>query len=108
MATFEIPLTPTPQTFETTLQGQRFRLTVLYRAGWTLDIADANDVRLISGLPLVPGVDLLAQHRHAGVPGSLYVQGATQPDDLPTFDDLGRGSRVFWVSEDSNVPRQSA
>ncbi|MDQ8034970.1 phage baseplate plug family protein [Bordetella genomosp. 1] len=101
MATYEIPLTPTPQSFAISLGGTEYYFTVQFRGQWVLDIADAQEVPLVGGLPLVPGVELLSQHRHLGIPGRLYVVGADHPDDLPTFEDLGYGSRLYWVSEES-------
>ncbi|MBY4728354.1 MULTISPECIES: phage baseplate plug protein [Burkholderia] len=104
MTTFyEIPLTPDPQTFTITLSSVIYRLTVQYRAaggtGWILDIADANGNALVNGIPLVTGVDLLGQYAYLGFGGRLWVQGAVSPDDVPTFDDLGVGSHVFWVTD---------
>ncbi len=100
MATFyEIPLKPAPQTFTITLGGADYRLTLLYRNGWVLDIADANNTPMVGGIPLVTGVDLLAQHRHLGFAGRLYVQGAASPDDVPTFEDLGLTSKLYWVTD---------
>ncbi|AJK46297.1 phage baseplate plug family protein [Burkholderia plantarii] len=104
MTTFyEIPLAPTPQVFSITLSGVAYRLTVLYRdaaeAGWTLDMAHASGDPLINGIPLVTGVDLLGQYRHLGLGGRLWVQGDDGPDELPSFDDLGVGSHVFWATD---------
>lgn len=100
---YEIPLTPDPQTFTITLSGVDYRLTVQYRkaggAGWILDIADSNDNPLVSGIPLVTGTDLLGQYAYLGFGGRLWVQGAATPDDVPTFDDLGLGSKVYWVTD---------
>lgn len=100
---FEIPLSSTPQRFTITLSGVDYRLTVQYRqaggAGWVLDIADANDNPLVNGIPLVTGTDLLEQYHHLGFSGRLWVQGGANPDDRPTFDDLGTGSHVFWVTD---------
>ncbi|MNT70290.1 hypothetical protein D3C72_2086560 [compost metagenome] len=64
-----------------------------------LDIADANNAPLVSGIPLVTGVDLLAQFRHLGFAGRLWVQGADNPDDVPTYEDLGIGSHLYWVTD---------
>ncbi|WP_455154516.1 phage baseplate plug family protein [Cupriavidus campinensis] len=100
---YEIPLSPDPQRFTVTLSGVDYRMTVQYRdaggAGWVLDIADAKNLPLVSGLPLVTGVDLLSQYRYIGFGGRLWVQGSANPDDVPTFEDLGIGSHVFWVSD---------
>jgi len=100
---FEIPLSPEPQRFTITLGGVDYRLTVQYRkaggAGWVLDNDDATNQPLVSGLTLVTGVDLLGQYRHLQFGGRLWVQGAENPDDVPTYDDLGIGSHVFWVTD---------
>lgn len=100
---FEIPLAPEPQRFTVTLSGIDYCLTVQYRlaggAGWVVDIADSNDVPLVSGIPLVTGGDLLASYRHLGFTGALWVQGASYPDDVPTYEDLGIGSHMYWVTD---------
>ncbi|MCA7083386.1 hypothetical protein K7G19_07205 [Cupriavidus sp. DB3] len=101
---FEIPLSPEPQRFTITLSGVDYRLTVQYRkagdAGWILDIADANNAPLATGIPLVTGIDLLGQYRHLGFAGRLWVQGADDPDNVPTYEDLGIGSHLFWVTDE--------
>lgn len=100
---YEIPLSPDPQRFTVTLSGVDYRMTVQYRdaggAGWVLDVADATNQPLVSGLPLVTGVDLLGQYSHLEFRGRLWVQGSANPDDVPTFEDLGIGSHVFWVTD---------
>ncbi|WP_322090013.1 phage baseplate plug family protein [Burkholderia cenocepacia] len=104
MATYlEIQLTADPQTFRITLSGIDYQMKVQYRdageTGWILDVADASGNPLVSGIPLVTGTDLLGQYAYLGFGGRLWVQGATDPDDVPTFDDLGIGSHVFWVTD---------
>ncbi|ABO57511.1 hypothetical protein LA345_01050 [Burkholderia vietnamiensis] len=101
MQIYEVPLSADVQTFNISLSGTIYRLTLVYRgpAGWVLDIADASDNPLVSGIPLVTGVDLLAQYKHLGFQGRLWVQGAENPDDVPTFEDLGIGSKVYWVTD---------
>ncbi|RSB84879.1 hypothetical protein EGT47_27690 [Burkholderia cenocepacia] len=103
MNVYEVPLSPQPQRFIVTLSGVDYRMTVQYRgaggAGWVLDIADADGTSLVNGIPLVTGVDLLGQYKHLGFQGRMWVQGAEDPDDTPTFADLGVGSRLFWVMD---------
>jgi len=100
---YEIPFSPTPQQFRITLSGIEYELTVQYRAagggGWILDIADASGARIIGGLPMVTGADLLEQYGYLGLGGRIWVQGADDADNVPTFDDLGVGSHVFWVTD---------
>ncbi|MBN4665442.1 hypothetical protein HUS70_07385 [Pandoraea nosoerga] len=100
---YEIPFSPTPQTFRITLSSVEYMLTVQYRAaggaGWILDIADAAGAPIIGGIPLVTGTDLLEQYRYLGLGGRIWVQGSDDPDNVPTFGDLGVGSHVFWVTD---------
>jgi hypothetical protein len=102
MSSFEIPLTAVPQTFSIALAGVTYNLTVQWRnnanAGWVLDIADINDVPIISGIPLVTGADLLEQYAYLGIGGRLGVLNNGGVDELPTFDNLGTGSHLIFVT----------
>lgn len=102
MSIYEIPLTPDPQSFTITLGGIEYRLTVQYRntdqGGWVLDIADNAGNPIIQGTPMVTGCNLLAQYRHLGFTGGLYVQTTDNPDAVPTFDNLGTDAHLYWVT----------
>lgn len=99
---YTIPLSATPQTFKITLGGIDYRLTLTYvncdQGGWLLDIADANANPMVSGIPLVTGVNLLAQYPHLGFGGRLWVQTTQNPDAVPTFDNLGTDALLYWVT----------
>lgn len=101
MANFEIPLSPNPQTFTISLSGVDYRLTVQWRnaegAGWILDIADTSANPIIQGIPLVTGVNLLEQFEYL-ISGVLWVQTTADPDAVPTFDNLGVGSHLYWYT----------
>jgi hypothetical protein len=102
MAVFEIPLSPKPQTFGITLAQVSYRMTVRWReaaeGGWFLDIADETGAPILLGLPLVTGADLLAQHRHLGFGGGLYVQTDRDLDAVPTCTNLGDAGRLYFVT----------
>lgn len=103
MSIYEIPLTPDPQVFTITLSGTVYQLTVQYRnidqGGWVLDIADNAGNPIVQGIPLVTGADLLSQYKHLGFAGGLYVQTTDNPDAVPTFDNLGTGAHLYWVTQ---------
>lgn len=100
--TYEIPLTPESQTFQISLVGVAYQLTVTWRdapsGGWFLDIADANLNPIIQGIPLITGADLLAQYRHLPVPaGQLWVATDGNPNAVPTFSNLGITSHLYFT-----------
>jgi len=100
---YRVPLKPgAPQRLSVALGQVEYRLTLKYRdveqGGWVLDIADANDAPIVSGVPLVTGADLLGQYKHLGFAGRLWVQTPSNPDAAPTFDGLG-DALLWWVTE---------
>lgn len=96
---FEIPLSAGPQTFSAPLAGVTYRMRLTWCASvstpaWVLDIAtDAGDP-LVSGLSLVIGSDLLAQHAHLNIGGGLYVVSDIDP---PTYDSLGVTTKLYFL-----------
>lgn len=103
---FEIPLSGSPQKFAISLNGTTWRLTFIYRdtaaaggGGWIVDVNDAADNPVLCGVPLVTGADLLAQFAYLDFRGTLFVYSDGKPEAVPTFDNLGSGSHVMWVSQ---------
>ena len=101
---FLIPLQPAvPQTLSVPLDGVTYRLTFLFHNDpitptWTVDIADSAGNPIIQGIPLVTGANLLAQYQYLGFNGALVVQTASDPDAVPTFENLGSDANVWWIS----------
>jgi hypothetical protein len=99
---FEIPLSPDPQTFVIALGGIEYRLRLTYQdadgGGWVIDLSDNQGGALVQGIPLVTGADLLEQYQYLGIGGALYVQGSPDPDSVPTFENLGNDSILFWAT----------
>lgn len=104
---FEIPLSPTPQSFKITLAGNPLKLTFLYRdappecaggCGWTLDVVNSAGEPVVCGVPLVTGADLLAQYVYLEFGGQLYVRSDGVPEAVPTFTNLGQtpGGHLYW------------
>lgn len=96
MATYRIPLTAGPQTFLVVLAGVEYRMTFVFRgeAGWCLDLADGSGPPIISGIPVVPRRDLLAEHRHLGLGGALLLMPAGFEAEIG-FDDLATSTLYF-------------
>lgn len=104
MATItEILLTPSQATiFTVTLSGTAYGMRLTYNVAqegcWVLDIGDANGNLLVAGIPLVTGVDLLAQYSYLGIPGALLVTTDRGAGEVPTFDGLGLTSHLYYAT----------
>jgi len=98
---YEIPTQGgVPERFLVDLSGATYEMVLRWNEalqGWSLDIATQAGVPLVQGLTLVPGVDLLQQHRHLGIPGALEVKTLPKDETNPTFDGLGTSSRLYYV-----------
>lgn len=102
MTIYEIPTSASPQSFQIALAGVTYKLTLMWRdapyGGWTLDIADSAGNLILSGVSLVTGADLLAQYAYLGLGGELWVQTDSVPAEVPTFDNLGTDSHLYFVT----------
>lgn len=104
MTIYEIPLSTGNQSFTVALGGSDYRLTLVYRdaddgAAWLLDIADTSGTVIVSGIPLVTGADLLAQYKHLGIGGQLFVQTDGDPEAVPTYASLGATAGLYWIPD---------
>lgn len=100
LSAFEIPLSGQSQNFATTLAGVQYQLSFQWRNAaqtWFLDIADAEGNALVSGIALVTGADLLGQYKHLGIGGALFVVSDDAPANMPTYENLGSGSHLYFV-----------
>lgn len=99
MAKYQIPLSEGSQTFSITLGDHQCKISVIYRdavgGGWFIDVERTDGSAAVFGLPLVTGVDLLAQHKHLGL-GGLSVQWSGGGMEYPSFEDMGKTVTVLW------------
>jgi hypothetical protein len=101
---YEIPTVPSsPRTMSIPLGGNTYQLALLYRdadmGGWVLDIYDDQSNALVCGIPLVTGIDLLAQYGYLNFGGQLWVSTDGNPDMVPSFDNIGLDSHLYWITE---------
>jgi len=97
---YEIPLTPQPQQFFIALGGVQYSLTVRWcppSSCWILDIDSVVGDSILRAIPLVPGVDLLAQYAHLKIGGSLYVQSDSDQYAIPSYTSLGVSGHLYFV-----------
>lgn len=99
---YEIPLSPQGQTFGITLAGISYQFTLVWRdslmGGWFLDIATSANLPLVSGIPLVTGLDLLEHYAYLGFPGQLIVSTDGDANAVPTFANLGLQSHLWFAT----------
>ena len=100
---YEIPLQATPQTLAITLAGVQYKLTVRWNninQSWVIDVADSNGNKILSGIPMVTGADLLEQFGYLDFGGELIVQTDNDPDAVPMFTNLGDTGHLYFVVTD--------
>ena len=104
MSLFKIPLSNVPQTFQISLAGKDYNMTCRWNSategGWVLDFSDAETAEpIVANIPLVTGVDLLDGLGYLGFGGRLYVY--TDGDELavPTLENLGTESNLYFETE---------
>lgn len=102
---FRIPLMNEPQVFEIDLSGRA--LTIVCRwnpeiPAWQLCLRDAvTGEPLLTCMPLVTGVDLLAQYQYLGLPGKLFCYTEGNGDAPPTLENLGIEAQLYYYLEDA-------
>lgn len=98
---YEIPLSAEPQTFNIPIGGTTYGFNVQWNianASWVIDISDASGNPIVSGIPMVTGVDLLEQFGYLGFQFQLVAQTDNSPDTVPTFDNLGTTGHLYAVT----------
>lgn len=101
MTVYEIPLNPAPQTFGIALAGTNYNLTVKWNTAslnWVMDIADANNNPILSGVPIITGADLLAQYAYMNFGGQLRAQTDGDLTAVPTYTNLGSAGHLYFVT----------
>lgn len=97
-----IPVAPGGQRFVISLDDTSYNVRVTWNdaeeGGYVIDFGDITGAIIVAGIPLVTGADLLAQYRHLGFTGALFVVTDRDTGDVPTFDGLGVTSHLYYVT----------
>lgn len=100
---YKIPLVNIPQRFAISLNGRSFIIVCRYNPeipSWQLSFYDGDTEELLfDNMPLVTGVDLLAQYKHLGIDGSLIVFTDGNDTAVPTETNLGVESNLYYLVE---------
>lgn len=99
-----IPLNNIPQKFLISLASKEYMMTCRWNdaadAGWVLDFADAQtNTKIVSNIPLICGADCLAGLEYLGFNGQLIVYTDGDENAVPTLDNLGVESNLYFGTE---------
>lgn len=96
----EIPLTARPQYFSITLNSIPYYCKLYWLVPtqcWVLDFMDQEQNKIICGIPLITGTDLLGQFFYI-IEGQLVViSDQLPPDTVPDFVHLGVTGHVYYA-----------
>lgn len=100
---FKIPLMNIPQKFAIDLAGKSYIVLCRYNTemeSWLISMMDGDTEQdIFDSMPLVTGVDLLAQYAYLGIPGSLIVYTDGDEFTPPTETNLGQECNLYYVVE---------
>jgi len=104
MSTFLLPVENVPQTFEISLANKNYLVTCKWndsdQAGWVLDFVDGEtNESIVAGIPLITGADLLSGLEYLGFEGQLFVYTDGDETAVPTLQDLGIESNLYFVTD---------
>lgn len=98
---FKIPLKNIPQKFAIDLNGKSYIMISAWNPempAWTLSLFDGETEQpIFACLPIVSGVDLLAQYGYLEIGGELVCQ--TDGDEFapPTLENLGQEASLYYA-----------
>ena len=98
---YEIPLVNNPQMFSITLSNVDYNILIVWNylaQIWVIDFYDANQVAILTGVPLITGVDLLLPYTNLNFGGKLFAETDHDLTTPPTFDNLGITGHLYWVT----------
>lgn len=102
----EIPLTPSQNSsFEVDIPDTRYSLSLRYNPRipcWHASLSLAGTV-LLSGVPLVAGVELFQGHAIPNIPTNLFMIPVDESSADAGFDELGVRVKLVLVEEGDNI-----
>lgn len=106
--TFILPLTNIPQSFEITLAGVDYTMTVKwndsFEGGWVFDLSDVNtNLPVVSNVPFITGANLLSGLDYLGIGGELWVYTDGDETAVPTLENLGVESNLYFVTPEEEA-----
>ena len=101
----EVPLRAEQQRLAVTLDQTDYFFVVTWcqpQQYWVLDLQDSTGARVVGGIPLIYGADLLAQYKYLGLKRALVVQCDNDPVANPAYADLGTTAHLYYITDDGD------
>lgn len=97
MKPIEIPLMSKNQEFDIQLGNKVYHLRVVFReyCGWVLDVMTQSKEDILTGVPLLHGVNIFEQYRYLGLSGSLTFH-CENPENELEQSELGKGNKLYF------------
>lgn len=96
----EIPLIASPQKLTISLNSVVYSLSLKWNTFldcWVMDFGLQDGTPILSGVPMVPNVDLFEQYEYLDFGGVLVAANETD-DDPPTFTNLGDTGHLYFIT----------
>lgn len=108
MSVFVMPLTNVPQTFDIALAGVNYNMTVKWNdapeSGWVFDLVDSvTNLPVVANIPLITGRNCLDGLDYLGIGGEMIVETDGHPEAVPTLQNLGVESFLYFVTPDEGA-----
>lgn len=102
--TFKIPLENIPQKFEIVLGATGYTMACRWNdavdAGWIFDLVSSDSAEpIVSNVPLITGGDCLEGLEYLGISGQMIVRTDGNQFAVPTFENLGVESNLYFITE---------
>lgn len=104
MNTFLIPLRGIAETFEVSLAGNPYIMTVKWNnsedGGWEFGLKNGiTNEDIVDGIPLITGANCLEGLDYLGFGGEMVVFTDGDETAVPTLDNLGTESNLYFQTD---------
>lgn len=106
MATLELPVRSDLKSYEFTIDLEDGTFTLRFKYVermdlWVMDIADAQNVDIVVGVPVQTNIDLFGQITKSDLPpGTFIALDETGQERDAGQDDLGNDVKLFYVESE--------
>lgn len=92
--------------YKVAVNGYNIGITTRYNYSaqcWMLDLSDALDAPILTGLMLIPGIDILKPYEHIRQQLGSFVLSEATTDAYLEPDSLGNTTQLLWYAPDAEI-----